>query len=110
MVGAKGLLISIILCLCWYVATQAYLEFGPGASSASSRQAAASDLVTLAQYQQLTDDMSYSEVVRIIGRSGEELASGGTTKAYVWRNEGGANITAWFLNDKLTAKAQFGLR
>jgi hypothetical protein len=65
--------------------------------------------------------MSYSQVVFIIGEGGTESSSSTmegvpgvmpsiTTKLYMWQNSDGSNMNAIFQNDKLTTKAQFGLK
>jgi hypothetical protein len=65
--------------------------------------------------------MSYAQVIRIIGFDGEEMASsnmagvpgvmeGLSTKMYSWQNSDGTNMNATFQNDRLVAKAQFGLK
>ena len=72
--------------------------------------------VTLAQYQQLREGMTYEEVVRIMGPPREEMASsnvaGMRTTTYVWTGSGprGANMNVVFENGRLFMKAQFGLQ
>ena len=69
--------------------------------------------ITLAQYNQLRDGMSYAKVVKILGRGGGEVSSnaigGIRTVMYQWTNSGYSNMNAMFQNDKLVMKAQFGL-
>lgn len=78
-------------------------------------------IVTRAEYDQIHHAMSYSEVVSIIGSSGEENSSNRLegipgvmdsvfTVMYSWQNRDGSNMNAIFQNDKLVTKAQFGLR
>ena len=75
----------------------------------------ASDGVTLAQYQQLSDGLSYADAIIAIG-AGTEMArsslAGVTTVMYLWKGAGSpvSNMTATFQNEKLVSKAQFGLR
>lgn len=70
----------------------------------------------MAQYQQLRDGMSYAEAQRVLGGPGEELSSSTIgnirTVMYKWDGDGsiGANMNAMFQNDRLTMKAQHGLR
>jgi hypothetical protein len=71
--------------------------------------------VSYANYQRLSEGMSYAQVVAILGSSGKELSrsdiAGQTTVMYGWDGSGfGANMNAMFQNDKLITKAQFGLR
>lgn len=59
--------------------------------------------------------ISYSEVVGIIGRQGEELSRTSvpglpTTVMYGWTNLDGSNMNAMFQGGSLIQKAQFGLR
>ena len=70
-------------------------------------------VVTKAEYDQIREGMSYSEVRRIIGAPGEEQSrsdlAGISTVMYAWMNANGSNMNAMFQNDKLVTKAQFGL-
>jgi hypothetical protein len=70
-------------------------------------------IVTRQKYNQITEGMSYSDVVEIIGTVGEELSSnaiaGYITVMYQWENSDGSNMNAMFQNDKLITKAQIGL-
>ena len=72
--------------------------------------------VSLDQFKQLQDGMTYDEAVRILGSSGTEQSRSSianiVTVMYSWPGAGtmGANMNAMFQNDKLVLKAQFGLR
>ena len=79
------------------------------------------DVVTLSDYVQIDNGMSYSQVVAIIGDPGVEMARNRMdgvagvmasldTVMYVWQNPNGSNMNAMFQNDRLVQKAQFGLR
>lgn len=74
------------------------------------------DDVTMSKYLQLQTGMSYSEAVDILGKSGTEISSGEIVPGYKiqmfqWFNEAQTgNMNATFQNDRLTTKAQFGLR
>jgi len=74
----------------------------------------APQIVTLSEYHQISDGMSYEQVKRIIGDPGKEMSrsdiAGYTTIMYSWSNSGGSNMNAMFQNDKMVNKAQFGLR
>ena len=76
--------------------------------------------VNKTKYNQIQEGMSYSQVVKIIGSEGDELASNKiegipglmpsvSTKIYSWANFTGSNMNATFQNDMLVNKAQFGL-
>lgn len=70
--------------------------------------------VTKAKYDAITEGMSYSQVVAIIGQEGEEQSRSKigdlTSVSYSWKNSTGSNMFAIFQNDKMTMKAQYGLR
>jgi cytochrome c biogenesis factor len=71
-------------------------------------------VVTLAEYEQVREGMSYQEVSGIIGAAGQELSrselAGYVDVVYSWSNENGSNMNAMFQNGKLVNKAQYGLR
>lgn len=85
--------------------------FAPNIFTSSSSE---SQLVTMAEYNQIYDGMSYADVVIIIGSHGEELSRSSTADytitMYAWTNKNGSNMTAMFENGKLTTKSQLGLR
>jgi septal ring-binding cell division protein DamX len=60
------------------------------------------------------DEVTYEEVVKIIGFEGTEMSSteigGIKTIMYSWQNDDGSNMNAMFQNNKLNTKAQFGLK
>ena len=72
--------------------------------------------VSLDQFKQLQDGMTYVEAVRTLGSSGTEQSRSSigdiVTVMYSWPGAGtsGGNMNAMFQNDKLVSKAQFGLR
>lgn len=70
--------------------------------------------VTMVQFNQLKDGMTYEQAVAVLGSPGVEQSSnsiGGTkTVMYAWNgNTMGGNMNAMFQNNKLVSKAQFGL-
>lgn len=73
-----------------------------------------SPVVSLADYNAITEGMSYAEVKNIIDSPGVELSrsdvAGYSTVLYAWQNEDGSNMNAMFQNGSLVTKAQFGLR
>ncbi|MBL7189162.1 MAG: DUF3862 domain-containing protein [Phycisphaerae bacterium] len=77
------------------------------------RVTASPPVVTKAEYDQIKDGMSYTQVRRIIGAVGEEQSrsdlGGTTTVMYAWMNANGSNMNAMFQNHELIMKAQFGL-
>jgi hypothetical protein len=70
--------------------------------------------VTKAEFMQIENDMTYEQVVAIIGAKGEVQSesniAGYHTVMYSWMNPGGPNMNAMFQNGKLINKAQFGLQ
>jgi len=84
-------------------------------------QLSSNSIVSRSQYDQICQGMSYRDVKRIIGTSGEEISSNYMegvpgvmksikTQMYQWSNTGGSNMNAMFQNDRLISKAQFGLK
>ena len=81
----------------------------------SSTSSASQSQITLAKYNQLKDDMTYTEVIKILGKPGTEISSssvGGIKTVMIqWEADSfGANMNAMFQNGKLVSKAQFGLK
>ena len=70
-------------------------------------------VATRAEFDQISNGMTYQGVVGIIGAPGELLSSsdlvGIKTVMYSWANANGSNVNAMFQNDALVQKAQFGL-
>jgi hypothetical protein len=72
--------------------------------------------ITLAEFQQIKNGMTYQEVVKIIGGEGTIQSEAGDgqykVEMYSWEGEGdfGANANVTFQGGKVTAKAQFGLK
>ena len=67
-------------------------------------------VISMAQYQALQPGMSYQEVVRVLGRPGEEVSRGENILGYVWRNPDYSMVTVVFINGRMAAKNQAGLR
>ena len=78
-------------------------------------------VVTLDNYLQIRNDMSYSQVVRIIGTDGVENSRNKiegipgvmdpiVSIMYTWTNGNGSGMNAIFQNDKLFQKSQFALK
>jgi hypothetical protein len=71
-------------------------------------------IVTMAEYEQIREGMTYVEVTSVVGTAGQELSrsdiAGYSSVMYSWTNLNGSNMNAMFQNDKLVNKAQFGLR
>lgn len=72
-------------------------------------------LITYEEYSKIQSDMTYNEVVEIVGSYGYEMSrvelSGYQTVIVAWDGKGsvGANANVTFQNGKVIAKAQFGL-
>lgn len=70
--------------------------------------------VTLSQFTEIKDGMTYAEVSALLGSPGVEQSSnniaGMKTIMYAWDGKSGlGNMNAMFQNDKLIQKSQFGL-
>ena len=70
--------------------------------------------LTLAQYNQLKDGMQRAEVERILGGKGKQLSSSSaadtTYTVDEWEGENYSSIILSFENDKVTSRAQAGLK
>jgi hypothetical protein len=88
--------------------------YHPGGISLPQSPFAPAPIVTHAQYDQISEGMTYEQVRSIIGTAGNELSrsniAGVTTVMYAWTNSNGSNMNAMFQNNRLINKAQFGLR
>ncbi|MBK9238942.1 MAG: zinc ribbon domain-containing protein [Acidobacteria bacterium] len=109
------LLFLVVLALALYWTANGSPFSGP-ANSYLQTGSTTSPGVTLAQFQRLSDGITYSEAVRVLGGAGTEQSrsniGGLVTVMYSWPGSGtlGANMNAMFQDDKLVTKAQFGLR
>jgi hypothetical protein len=69
---------------------------------------------TLRQSDRLRVGITPQEAAKIFGTPGKHVASVGAQsvdmRTYQWANTDGSNATVTFMNDRLVAKAQFGLR
>jgi hypothetical protein len=84
-------------------------------NSSKSPNATSLTGVTMANFSKLKTGMTYTQVVKILGKDGEELSSneigGVKTVMYKWDGDGfAANMNAMFQNNKLMSKSQFGLK
>jgi hypothetical protein len=71
--------------------------------------------VTMAQFNQLRNGMTYDQVIKVLGSRGQEMSrseiAGIETVMYQWEGSSfGGNMNAMFQNGKLIQKAQFGLK
>lgn len=69
----------------------------------------------MAGYNQLKNGMTYEQVVKILGKEGEELSSndigGIKTVMYKWDGDSfGSALTVMFQNGKMMQKSQFNLK
>ena len=75
-----------------------------------------SEYITLEKFNRISTNMTYDEVVEIIGSSGtvsSDVTSGGyNIKIITWYGNGfaGSNANVTFTNGKVTGKAQAGLK
>jgi len=64
--------------------------------------------VTMAEYNRVTEGMSYGDVVRVVGVRGNELSSsefaGFRSVMYQWTNSDGSGMTAMFQDETLVTK------
>ena len=74
------------------------------------------EYITMDEYNQIENGMSYDEVQEIVGSSGEVTAQSGTDYFEItivtWYGNGlaGSNANVTFTNGEVTAKAQVGLQ
>jgi hypothetical protein len=66
--------------------------------------------VTMDQYRQLNEGMSYLDVCHIMNDPGKELSKSGRSNVFTWINPDGSNLTCTFFNGRLVTKGQFGLK
>ncbi len=70
--------------------------------------------ISMDKYNQIKNDMSYEEVVKIIGSEGEQSNSSkigsSEVSSYRWKGASYSNIFATFRDNKLKSKSQSGLK
>lgn len=70
--------------------------------------------ITMDKYNQIKNDMSYEEVVKIIGSAGEQSSTSKIgsfeVSSYRWKGPKYSSIFATFRDNKLTSKSQAGLK
>lgn len=71
--------------------------------------------ITLEKFEQIEMEMTYQEVVNIIGEEGtlstESLYGGQSMEIYCWYDSTGvSNATISFMNGRVTGKSQIGLK
>lgn len=83
------------------------------APAAAAPRPAARTGITMAKFNQISEGMTYEQVVAIVGEPGELMSSsdlaGIKTVAYSWKNRNGSNMLAMFQNGAMVQKSQFGL-
>jgi hypothetical protein len=68
-------------------------------------------MITMAQYHAIQEGMSYPEVVKILGRPGEEMTRSPGVVGYVWQNADFSSVVVVFINDRVHTKGpSLGLR
>ncbi len=69
--------------------------------------------LTMANYEKITNDMTYDEVVKLLGSKGEETRSSTIgkieMKSYKWEGDNYKRILVNFRDDKVNSKSQSGL-
>ncbi len=84
-----------------------------GLSGSSTAKDGGAD-ISMDKYNQIKNDMSYEEVVKIIGSEGEQASSSkiGSSEltSYNWKGEKYSRIFASFRDNKLSSKSQSGLK
>lgn len=111
----KTLTVSALVFICIVVISSVWNQAG---GSSVNKPGKAGGLVTLYEYNLLSVGDSYEEVVAVIGSRGKlmseagEKGSGSYAVTYMWDGEGeiGANAILLFQDNKLTTKAQSGLK
>lgn len=83
--------------------------------SSPAVEAVDTSAITLAKYEQVEMGMTLEQVKGILGDSYEEMSrvempNAPVTAVYMWANNTGDNATITFQDDKVSAKAQFGLK
>lgn len=80
----------------------------------SEKQTSTGAGITKSNFDRIKTGMTYEQVVKILGKEGEELSSNefGNIKTvmYKWDGENFSNMNAMFQNGKLNSKSQFGLK
>lgn len=107
-----GVIIAIALGL--YVYQSSNISNTSGALVLPSSPLAPAPVVTMAEYNRVSNGMTYKSVTEIVGAPGQENARndiGGTlTVMYSWTNSNGSGMNAMFQGGELIQKAQFGLQ
>ncbi len=106
----KGLWIGIIGVAVIFIIIIAVVVGISGEGSSSS------SYLTYSNYTRIQNNMTYSQVVEILGNDPGELTStassgGYTLSYYTWQNSSGSKcIVIGFENGKVCAKTQYGLK
>lgn len=112
--GAIGVVLAVIGLVGIIYVSQEIDRIVKDPFAPSSLRGSDPPVVTLAEYEQIREGMTYEQVRTVIGTPGEELSrsdlAGYTTVMYSWSNPNGSNMNAMFQNGRLVNKAQFGLR
>lgn len=112
-----GCLISIlvfIIIICGGIATAINLNDSVQQSVSGVKDD--SEYITLEEYNQIDTGMTYEQVTEIIGSKGtvtsQSESNGYKIVLITWYGNGvaGSNANVTFTNDKVTGKAQFGLK
>jgi hypothetical protein len=114
-IGYSGLLVGLLGLYSIYTTSEKITRIVKDPFSAdASLESSIPPIVTLSEYNAIVEGMSYGDVARAIGDTGEELSRseimGTTTVMYQWKNSNGSNMNAMFQDGRLVSRAQFGLR
>jgi hypothetical protein len=109
---ALGILFILMVGGCGAIMFAGLAAGGKAAHDIQQQQEA--NTITLAQFNQIQNGMSYAQVVQIVGRQGtvisENTMAGFHTIMYQWEAGFMANMNTMFQNDKLMQKSQFGMK
>ncbi len=64
----------------------------------------------LQDYETLHEGMTHPEISQIVGDPGNEVSRSNAQVVYAWVNLDGTGMNATFIDDKLSAKSQLGLK
>lgn len=111
-----GVLFILMVGGCGVIMVAGLAIGGKAAHEVQQQQQA--NTITLAQFNQIQNGMSYAQVVQIIGRQGTVISENTIgegqfkthTVMYQWEAGFMANMNAMFQNDKLMQKSQFGMK
>lgn len=123
-VAGKSFFIFLLIILCGILFSIIYTNFSSNInqmfkseSTPPNTSTETNDLeyITLDEYNSIKNDMTYDEVVKLIGSNGTSMSESSvgnvSIKIISWYGNGfnGSNANVTFTNNKVTGKAQIGL-